>query len=153
MGRLEILCFKNSLNRNGNFPLGYESDMIMSCKSPFAQAFDKFAGKKKLDQYIMTQNFYVKPQEISTGFDSVKNKGDIIRYVPIFIILNAILQHEDVLGELNSNCESEHANLETFKSFKDGRYFKENVLFQSNVNALQICLYHDDFNIVNPLGN
>ena len=66
---------------------------------------------------------------------------------------NVILQHEDVLGELASNCESEHANLETFKSFEDGRYFKENVLFQSNPNALQICLYHNDFNIVNPLGN
>ena len=43
--------------------------------------------------------------------------------------------------------------METFKSFKDGRYFKENVLFQPNPNALQICLYHSDFNIVNPLGN
>ena len=57
---------KDSLKRNGNFPLVYESDMILSCKSPFAQAFDKFAGKKKLDQYIMTQN-YVKPHEISFG--------------------------------------------------------------------------------------
>ena len=64
-----------------------------------------------------------------------------------------ILQHEDVLGELISNYKSDHAYLETFKSFKDGRYFKENVLFQSNLNALQMCLYHDDFNIVNPLGN
>ena len=122
---------KDSLNRNGNFPLSYVSDVIMSCKSPFAQAFDKFTGKKNLDQYIMTQNFYVKPQEISIGFDSVKNKGDSIQYVPFFETLNLILEHEDVLGELTSNCESEHANLETFKSFKDGRYFKENVLFQS----------------------
>ena len=48
------------------FPLVYEPDMILSCKSPFAQAFDKFAGKKKLDQYIMTQN-YVKPHETSFG--------------------------------------------------------------------------------------
>ena len=30
--------------------------------------------------------------------------------------LNVILQHEDVLGELTLDCESEHANLETFKS-------------------------------------
>ena len=131
---------KDSLNRNGNFPLSYEPDVIMSCQSPFAQAFDKFAGKKKLDQYIMTQNVYIKPQEISTGFDSVKNKGDSIQYVPFFETLNAILEYEDVLGELTSNCESEHAYLETFKSFNDGRYFKENVLFQSNPNALHVCI-------------
>ena len=71
--------------------------------------------------------------------------------------LNVILQHEDVLGELTLDCESEHANLETFKSrwqmFQDGRCLKENVLFQSNPNALQICLYHNYFNIANPLGN
>ena len=36
---------------------------------------------------------------------------------------------------------------------QDGRCLKENVLFQSNPNALQICLYHNYFNIVNPLGN
>ena len=144
---------KNSLNRSGNFPLGYALGMIMSCKSPFAQALDKFVGKKKLDQYIITQNVYVKPQEISIGFDSVKNKGDSIQYVPIFETLNVILQHQDVLRERTSNCESEHANLETFKSFKDSGYFKENVLFQSNPNALQICLYHNNFNIVNSLGN
>ena len=80
----------------------------MACKSPFAQAFDKFAGKKKLDKYIMAQNVYVKPQEISIGFDNMKSKGNSIQYVPIFEALNVILQHEDVLAELTSNCESEH---------------------------------------------
>ena len=140
-GKIRNSMLKNSLNRNGNFPLGYEPDMIMSSKSPFAQAFDKFAGKKKLDQYIMPRNVYVKPQEISIRFHSVKNKSDNIQYVST---LNAILQHEDILGELNSNCEIWQM---------DGKYFKENILFQSNPNVLQICLYHDDFNIVNPLGN
>ena len=38
-------------------------------------------------------------------------------------------------------------------SFRDGTACKENQLFNSEPNALQICLYHDDFNIVNPLGN
>ena len=101
----------------------------------------------------MTQNFYVKPQEINTGFDSVKNKGGSIQYAPVFETLNVIVQHEDILDERTSNCEFEHENLENFKSFKDGRYFKENILFQSHQNPLQICLYHDDFDVVNPLGN
>ena len=65
----------------------------------------------------MTQN-YVKQHEISFGFDSVKYKGET---------LNVILRHEDVQGELTLDCESEHANLETFKSrwqmFQDDRCF------------------------------
>ena len=56
-GKLRNSMLKDSLNRNGNFSLGYEPDGIISCKNPFAQAFDKLAGKKKLHQYIMTQNF------------------------------------------------------------------------------------------------
>ena len=63
----------------------------------------------------MTQNLYLKPQEISIGFDSVKNKGDIIQYVPIFETLNVILQHEDVLCELTSNCEYEYANIDVYQ--------------------------------------
>ena len=38
-------------------------------------------------------------------------------------------------------------------SFRDGTACKENQLFNSEPNALQICLYHHDFNIVNSLGN
>ena len=47
-GKIRNSMLKDSLKRNGNFLLGYEPDMIMSCKSAFAQAFDKFAGKKNL---------------------------------------------------------------------------------------------------------
>ena len=35
----------------------------------------------------------------------------------------------------------------------DGTAYKENKLFSSDKNTLQICPHHDDFNIVNPLGN
>ena len=34
--KIRTSILKDSLNRNGNFPLCYEPDMIMSCKSPFA---------------------------------------------------------------------------------------------------------------------
>ena len=66
-GKVRNSMLKSSLNRNGNFSLGYEPDMIMSYKNPFAQAFDKFAGKEKLDQYIMTQNFSVKATRNKQG--------------------------------------------------------------------------------------
>ena len=48
-GKIRNSILKDSLKRNGNFPLGYDPDKIVSCKSHFAQAFDKFSGKKKLD--------------------------------------------------------------------------------------------------------
>ena len=38
----------------------------------------------------MTQTFYVKPQEISVGFDNVKIKDDSIQHVPISQILRTL---------------------------------------------------------------
>ena len=37
--------------------------------------------------------------------------------------------------------------------FKDGLYFHNHPLFQSNTNALQIQLYYDGFEVTNPLGS
>ena len=41
----------------------------------------------------------------------------------------------------------------SLRSYRDGIAHRENGLFSCDKNALRICLYHDDFNIVNPLGN
>ena len=37
--------------------------------------------------------------------------------------------------------------------FCDGEVFKNNNLFSTLQNCLEIILYHDDFGTVNPLGN
>lgn len=70
-----------------------------------------------------------------------------------FDTMNVIFKHEHILSELTSSYELDHADIETCKSFKDGKFFQENTSFQSNQISLQIYLYHDDFSITNPLGN
>ena len=39
------------------------------------------------------------------------------------------------------------------KTYYDGSAFKSNSLLNSEKKTLEIVLYHDDFGIVNPLGN
>ena len=39
------------------------------------------------------------------------------------------------------------------KSFRDGAAYKNNLFLNSTPNVLELCIYHDDFSIVNPLGN
>ena len=42
---------------------------------------------------------------------------------------------------------------DTLKSFQNGKAFYENRLLNSNKKTVELILYHDDFNVVNPLGN
>ena len=46
----------------------------MSCVSPFAESFEKFTGKKSLDEFIQKQKFYVTPTQINIGFDPISQK-------------------------------------------------------------------------------
>ena len=39
------------------------------------------------------------------------------------------------------------------RSYNDGEIWRENALFISYEPSLQLILHHDDFNVVNPLGN
>ena len=39
------------------------------------------------------------------------------------------------------------------KAFRDSLAFKSNKFLNSREHVLEICLYHDDFNIVNQMGN
>ena len=39
------------------------------------------------------------------------------------------------------------------KSFQNGKAFYENRLLNSNKKTVELILYHDDFNVVSPLGN
>ena len=39
------------------------------------------------------------------------------------------------------------------KSFRDDALYKNNLFLNSTTNVLELCIYHDDFSIVNPLEN
>ena len=97
------------------------------------------------------------PTQLDIGFDTISQKREFIQYVPLFSMLEVILQHEDVLSlhyaENDSNNTSTNSDRKKLWSNGHGIAHKENGLFSCDKNALQICLYHDDFNIGNPLGN
>ena len=79
-------------------------------------------------------------------------KADTIQYITLYKTLNVLLSHEDALNEvLKSQEVTEHDNV--LRTYHDGSAFKSNSLLNSEKKTLEIVLYHDDFGIVNPLGN
>ena len=143
---------KHSLNRNNpNFTLDYETDAVINCRSQFCDALEKFSGEKALDNYVKSKKEYIEPVAIQVGFDPLRGTQNTIQYVPILKTLDVVLHHEDVLGEIL--CNDEIAESGHLKSYCDGLNYYSNELFASEKLTLELVLYHDDFNIVNPLGN
>ena len=96
----------------------------------------------------MKQQFtYVEPEEYILGSGPL-NKPESMQYIPILRTLNALLKHEDVLGQVLENHRSQDGMV---RDFCDGDVFKNSPLFQRHENALQIELYDDEFTCTNPL--
>ena len=143
--------FKSSFKRNNqNFVLDHETEQILTCESTFSIGFQTFAGKKALNEYVKNQREFIELKEVSLGFDPMTQKQDTIQYVLISSTLKAILSHEEVLTYVLAQSISNNFN---FKTFKDGTAYRTNPFLNANPNILEICMYHDDYGISNPLGN
>ena len=78
----------------------YERDDITSSQSHFSKAWSKFSVGKSLSGYIKRCDSFLKPLELSTGFNTEMEKADIIPYILLCKILNVLLSHEDALSEV-----------------------------------------------------
>ena len=66
--------------------------------------------------------------------------------------VNVLLSHEDIVSFI-LKPDQESSKSGYLHMFCDGEVFKNNNLFSTLQNHLEIILYHDDFGTVNPLGN
>ena len=79
-------------------------------------------------------------------------KADTIQYIPLYKTVNVLLSHEDALSEV-LKLQEVTGNDNVLRTYHDGYAFKPNSPLNSEKKTLEIVLYHDDFGIVNTLGN
>ena len=82
---------------------------------------------------------------------TLKKRNDTVQYVPILRTLRLLLNHEDVLVEVFIGITEQTEGV--MKSCNDCEMWRKDALFTSDEPSLQLILYHDDFNVVNPLRN
>jgi len=150
----QILCCKQQIEQKyqelGIQPNAEIRDSVMS------DGF--FEGLKTTHQ---RHNFYrnychlVEPQTVYMGERMVKSKGRIScqkrfgEIVPFQSNLTALLELPDVWCCIQKS----HASTDKFmRDACDGLYVKEHAIFSQKVQALQIMLYTDDIEVVNPIG-
>ena len=132
--------------------IDHETSLILFSRSPFELPCQHFCGHKSLANYIKSRESFVPPVEITLGMDSVSGKPETVQYAPIIDTLAMLLKREDVLGKVLNGPKT---NTNLYNCYSAGKFFKENDFWSTSegIKKLEIILYHDDFNVVNPLGN
>ena len=136
------------LNRNGidhNTIDGF--DEIFSPFASISGACSALNSESKQNRYFADNFDYVEAQEVELGHEA--GKCESYMYIPIKKTLQALMKHEDVFSEVVNGHASADARL---RDFCDGQAYKQHPIFSSDETVLQINLYYDDFQVVNPLG-
>lgn len=94
--------------------------------------------------YIIKEFPVVEPVEFVTD-----KQGQNIVYIPLIIMLQALLNKDGVLDKAlttSSSKENEYSN------YRDGSHFNENAILAEEEFRIALGLYIDDFEVANPLG-
>lgn len=70
-------------------------------------------------------------------------------YISVTKVLENLLERADFLDQIVFDQESLSGR---FKSFQDGRYYKDNKVLGQQNTCISLALYIDDFEVCNPLG-
>jgi hypothetical protein len=77
-------------------------------------------------------------------------KRDIFQYVPVLKLIELILSDYSIFSEAARDRMSVDGLM---YDFCDGSLHKTITLFAEDKSALQLCLYYDECEVVNPLGS
>lgn len=92
----------------------------------------------------------VEPIEYILDFKEKKT----YQYIPILQSLQQIFKRTDVVNSIvqNHNVQQHIEDCKEYRTFRDGKVYKENIFFSGEELRLSVSLYVDDFEICNPLG-
>ena len=99
---------------------------------------------------VFLGNRYDQSLDAATGSMRQVVKRSTFQYVPILQLLELLLSDSSIYRE-TMQC---HVSVDGLMyDFCDGSLCKGNPLFAQDRSALQICLYYDECEVVNPLGS
>jgi hypothetical protein len=139
-----------------------ECECLLNRIRQYASPFDQLDSKYKRDSYFRKQYGMVAAKSVFLGnrFDQSLDpatgsmrqviKRDTFQYVPVLKLIELLLSDYSILKE-TMNVRISNDGL--MHDFCDGSLFKSNPLFAEDSSALQLCLYYDEYEVVNPQGS
>ena len=99
---------------------------------------------------VFLGNRYYQSINAATGNMRPIIKRDTFQYVPILQLIALMLSDRSVLNE---TLQDHRSNDGKMRDFCDGSLYSSNALFAHDRTSLQVCLYYDECEVVNPLGS
>ena len=131
-------------------------DEIIKCvldNDIFREAHNSENGMLRSDhmrrKYYQDNFSFVAPVQILLG-SSTYGSTTVCHYVPIKDILCALLKNDCVMQMINNPLPH---NDNVLSDVVDGSLFQTNPFFVANSNCLQLILFQDAFEVVNPIGS
>lgn len=112
-----------------------------------SQAVSALSTEWKRKKYYKENFSYIDPVEYKYGTNNMQNKT--FQYVPLLKTLKAMLEKEDVQAQVMNPPQHVEGLL---ANFQDGKLFNIHPVTSKTKNPIQIVLYSDEFEVVNPLG-
>ncbi|XP_071812827.1 uncharacterized protein [Apostichopus japonicus] len=113
------------------------------------KAIEHMASENHQLHFCRQQLNMVDPLQICLGFEA-SGKKETFEYVSILGTLQSMLLNAEILAHVINGHSSRDPDI--MMDYCDGAKFKCSRLFQIHSTAIQIHLYVDDFEVVNPLG-
>lgn len=145
----ELVSKTNEINQHMIKENPNEVECVLTSTNNFVLShIDAFSTRYKRDLRFENNQNYVAPKTVHVD---TTNINATVQYVPINKTLTALFksdQFKTAYFEYNNNHECVDG---IYERFCCGRKFKENRLFQSEKNAIQLQIYFDDFELCSPL--
>lgn len=125
----------------------------VSANDLFARFHDARTGVLRSEhtrfEYFKECFRFIAPVQVNLG-KNASNHYRCYHYVSIKESLAALISHCTVQDHM---AKPVHSREDVLTDFKDGKNFISNPLFQESPGAIQIILFQDAFELVNPLGS
>ena len=111
-------------------------------------AFTELSSDWKRKQFYKSEFNFVEPQTVRYNVESSVFTSTF-QYIPLQDSLQALLTNKQISSQLLQQVPKKPNIL---SDFSDGTVYREHPVYQNHPQALQIVLYADEFDVVNPLG-
>lgn len=148
----EILSEIDNISQKFSLPQAVENSLKHSVSKTLCLDSMNLGSDYRREKVFNEYFQFITPQKIYLGKNDMNNDC-YYYYVPILNSLEKLLQEEEIYNQVcNKSFEIKIGPIGSFEDYRDGLTYKNNV-FLNEEPRLEIILYADAFEIVNPLGS
>lgn len=145
----ELVCKVNKINECMLKENPNDTQLVLTSTSDFVSShIDTFSTRFKRDLHFKKNQYYVAPQTI---YVDPANIRATFQHVSVYKTLTTLFKNDRFMQEYLEYNNNHTCVYGVYERFCCGKKFKENAVFLSEKNVIQLQIYFDDFELCSPL--